>query len=234
MPELRVRGTGKTEFDLMPDLEQLRETILNKYSDLNATELPTSQIGPEGSDAIQRGIFAWIPDYDDVPLWTANQAISSPTPSFPNLSLYWSFTRHPEITLGNDTNDFIIVYGVNHVATGKATYSNFAVYGADIWNGVGSINDPDFNGTAEAYLPNDPNAKYLYVYKIARHANGDPHCFEVPTGPGAYGISLDQPLCILWRLYLEKATKTGPSYSEIVYDRAIKFSQKREAKGAGY
>jgi hypothetical protein len=112
MPELRVRGTGKTEFDLMPDLEQLREAILNKYSDLNAKELPTSQIGPEGSDAIQRGIFAWIPDYDDAPLWTANQAISSPMPSFPNLSQYWSFTRHPEITLGNDTNDFIIVYGV--------------------------------------------------------------------------------------------------------------------------
>lgn len=28
MPELRVRGTGKTEFDLMDDLEQLRKAIL--------------------------------------------------------------------------------------------------------------------------------------------------------------------------------------------------------------
>ena len=42
-PELRVRGTGQTEFDLMPDLEQLRDVILDKYSNLNATELPTSQ-----------------------------------------------------------------------------------------------------------------------------------------------------------------------------------------------
>ncbi len=41
MPEIRVRGTGKTEFDLMPDLEQLREAILNKYGNLNATELPS-------------------------------------------------------------------------------------------------------------------------------------------------------------------------------------------------
>jgi hypothetical protein len=145
----------------MPDLEELREAILHKYSGfgLNATELPTSQIGPEGTDAIQRGIFAWMPDYDDAPLWTANQTISSPTPSFPNLSQYWSFVRHPAITLGNDTNEFIIVYGINHAATGKATYSNFAVYGADIWNGVGPINDPDFNGTAEEYLPDNPNAK---------------------------------------------------------------------------
>ncbi len=85
----------------------------------------------------------------------------------------------------------------------------------------------NFNGTAEEYLPDNPNAKYLYVYKIARNCNGDPHCFEVPTGPGAYGIGLDQPLFIAWRSYLEKATKTGPSYSEIVYDRAIKFDPKK-------
>ena len=67
----------------------------------------------------------------------------------------------------------------------------------------------NFNGTAEEYLPDNPNAKYLYVYKIARNCNGDPHCFKVPTGPGAYGIGLDQPLFIAWRSYLEKATKTG-------------------------
>ena len=42
-PELRVRGTGTTEFDLMDDLEELEDAILNKYSELNATELPTSQ-----------------------------------------------------------------------------------------------------------------------------------------------------------------------------------------------
>ena len=57
-------------------------------------------------------------------------------------------------------------------------------------------------------------------------ASGDPHCYELPYGPGGYGISLDQPLFIGWRLYLEKATMTGPSYSEIVYDRAIKFRPK--------
>lgn len=61
--------------------------------------------------------------------------------------------RHPAITLGNDTDEFIIVYGINHVATGKASYSNFAVYGADAWNGKGAITDADFNGTAEEYLP---------------------------------------------------------------------------------
>ena len=226
-PELRVRGTGKTEFDLMDDLEELRIAILNKYNGSNATELPTSMTVPLGSDAIQRGIDAVGPNNDACYLWSANQTVSSPTPPFPNLSQYYEFSRNPPITLGNDTNEFIIVYGINHAATGKATYSNFGVYGADVWNGVGAIEDPVFNGTAEEYLPDNPNAKYLYVYKIARHANGDPHCFEVPYGVGAYGIELDQPLSIIWRIYLEKATKTGPSYSEIVYDRTIKFDSKK-------
>jgi hypothetical protein len=129
--------------------------------------------------------------------------------------------------LGNDTNEFIIVYGVNHVATGKATYENFGVYGADVWNGIGAISDAEFNGTAVEYLPDNPNAKYLYVYKVARNCNGDTHCFKVPYGPGGYGIQPNRPVFVFWRDYLEKATKTGPSYSEIVYDRAIKFSPKK-------
>jgi hypothetical protein len=222
-PELRVRGTGTTEFDLMDDLEELRIAILDKYSGLNVTELPTSVPLFAGSDAIQRGIDGLGPNNDACYLWSADEALSSQTPSFPDLSQYYGFLRDPAITLGNDTNEFIIVYGVNHVATGKVMYQNFALYGADVWNGVGMISDLDFNGTAEEYLPDNPNAKYLYVYKVARNCDGDPHCYELPYGAGAYGIELDQPLFIFWRSYLEESTKTGPSYSEIVYDRAIKF-----------
>ena len=223
-PTLRVRGTGTTEFDLMDDLEQLKKAILNEYSNLNATELPTSQTIPVGSDGIQRGIDVIGPNNDCCYLWSENQTVSSPTPPLPNLSQYYPFLQRP--ILGNDPNEFIIVYGVNHVATGKATYSNFALYGADAWNGIKAITNEDFNGSAGAYLPGNTNAKYFYVYKLARHCGGDPYCYEVPTGPGAYGIGLDQPLSICWRIYLEAATKTGPSYSEIVYDRAIKFDPK--------
>jgi hypothetical protein len=233
VPEQRVRGTGITEFDLMDDLEQLRNGILEKYSDLNARELPTSQWFPEGNDAFQKGINVYGPSSDACYLWTATQTLSAQIPwtddvskYYPWIDRYYPFQRDSEVTLGNDTNEFLILYGINHVAVGKAMYSNFGVYGAEGWNGVGAITDLDLNGTAQAYLPNNPNAKYLYVYKVARNRNGDPNCFEVPTGPRAYGIGLDQSLLIGWRLYLEKATKTGPSYSEIVYDRAIKFDPK--------
>ncbi|HOO53820.1 MAG TPA: hypothetical protein PLX30_06225 [Methanothrix sp.] len=223
MPEIRVRGTGTTEFDLMDDLEELRIAILDKYNGLKPTELPTSIGVPIGTDAIQRGIDGLGPSNDACYLWSASQTAAEPTPPFADLSQYYSYLQDSPITLGNDTNEFIIVYGVNHVATGKSTYSNFALYGADVWNGVGMITDVDFTGSAEEYLPDNPNAKYLYVYKVARNCEGDPHCYELPYGMGGYGIDLDQPLFIAWRMYLEEATKTGPSYSEIVYDRAIKF-----------
>ncbi|WP_229388219.1 hypothetical protein [Methanosarcina sp. DH2] len=223
-PELRVRGTGETEFDLMDDLEELRIAILEEYNASNATELPISVWAPVGTDAIQRGINVLGPNNDAAYLWTANQTISSPTPPFFDTSQYYPFLRDPAITLGNDSDEFIIVYGVNHVATGKAMYSNFAIYGADTWNGVRAISDADFSGSAEEYLPDNPNAEYLYVYKLARNCSeDDQYCYEVPYGQGARGIELDQPLFIGFRIYLENSTKTGPAYSEIVYDRAIKF-----------
>jgi hypothetical protein len=166
MPVIKARGTGKTEFDLMPDLEQLREAILNRYSSLNAIELPTSQGVPVGSDAIQRGIDALGPTNDACYLWTSDRIADLPTPPFPNLALYYGSLQNPPLTLGNDSNEFIIVYGVNHVATGKAIYGNFVPYGADAFNGVGMVTDAEFNGTAQEYLPDNPNAKYLYVYKM--------------------------------------------------------------------
>lgn len=40
VPILRVRGTGKTQLDLLP-VEELREAILAEYPHFQATELPT-------------------------------------------------------------------------------------------------------------------------------------------------------------------------------------------------
>lgn len=92
-PALRVRGTGTTEFDLLDDLEELRIAILDKYSGSNATELPTSVAVQPGTDSIQRGINAMAPDNDACYLWSAVQTVSSPTPPFPDLSLYYDFLR---------------------------------------------------------------------------------------------------------------------------------------------
>ena len=197
-PSLRVRGTGNTsELDLTSTLDELREAILKENEGANLTELTTQVWLYEGYDAIQRGIDVIGENRDT------------------------SYLRTDNFTLG--TNEFLIVYGVNHAMTERATYCNFGVYGADILNGVGAVADMDLNGTADGYLPGNPLAKYLYVYKVSRNCT-EPNCLFVPWGVKAHGIELDQPAFVGFRAYLEKTTKSGPIWSEIVYDRVIKFS----------
>jgi hypothetical protein len=201
-PELRVRGTGKTEVDLQPALDELRQAILAKYSDLSANELETSVWLPESYEAVQTETYVAGESRDTV------------------------YLRCDTFTLGDDPDEFVIVYGVNHAASGKATYSNCSFYGEAGWNGVAGIYSPQYTGSAEEYLPGNPLAKYLYVCKFARSCGPEKTCVVVPTGPGAYGVGLDEPAFVAIRAYLEPATKVGPAYPEMLYDRAIKFSSR--------
>ena len=199
-PELRVRGTGKTEVDLQPALDELRKAILAKHSSLAAQELETYVWLPESYDAVQRELYVAGESRDTV------------------------YLRCDNFTLGNAPDEFVVVYGVNHAASGKATYSNCNFYGEAGWNGVAGIYNTEYTGSAEPYLPGNPLAKYLYVCKFARGCGTEKTCVTVPTGPKAHGVELDQPAFIGFRAYLEPATRVGPNYTEILYDRVIKFS----------
>jgi hypothetical protein len=200
-PELRVRGTGATEVDLQPALDELRQAILAKYSNLSAKELETSLWLPESYEAVQTETYVAGESRDTV------------------------YLRCDTLTLGDDPDEFAIVYGVNHAATGKATYANCNFYGEAGWNGVTGIYNTEYAGSAEEYLPGNPLAKYLYVCKFARSCGSEQTCVAVPTGPKAHGVGLDEPAFIGFRAYMEPATKVGPSYTELLYDRVIKFNK---------
>jgi hypothetical protein len=199
-PELRVRGTGKTEVDFQPALDELRRAILAKHNSLAAKELETHIWLPESYEAVQTETYVAGESRDTVYL-------SSDT-----------------LTLSDNPDEFIIVYGVNHAASGKATYANCNFYGEAGWNGVAGIYNTQYAGTAESYLPGNPLAKYLYVCKFARSCGSEKACVAVPTGPKGHGVGLDEPAFIGFRAYLEPATKVGPAYTELLYDRVIKFS----------
>ena len=201
VPVLRVKGTGQTnELDLLPTQHELGQAILNKYSNLSARNLETRVAFKAGYDSIQRDTNALGDNRDTIYLRTKN------------------------FLLPSQPDNFVIVYGVNHVTTGKALYSNFSVYGRKALNGVGSVSNNSFP-TAEQFLAGNPNAKYFYVYKIARQcsANEEVACLAIPTGPGAAGIPLNQPAFVAFRAYLELATKVGPEFEELLYDQAIEF-----------
>jgi hypothetical protein len=200
-PQLRVRGTGKTEVDLQPALDELRQAILAKYSNLSANELETDLWLPESYDAVQTETYVAGESRDTV------------------------YLRSDTLTLGDNPDEFVIVYGVNHAVAGKATYANCNFYGEAGWNGVTGIYNTEYAGSAEEYLPGNPLAKYLYVCKFVRNCDSEKTCVAVPTGPGAYGVGLDEPAFIGFRAYLEPATKVGPAYSEILYDQVIKFNK---------
>jgi len=221
VPTLRIRGTGKTELDMLPAVEELRNAILARYGRLNATELPTCIALPEGFTAIQSNVNTIGGTRDatyfctaDVAAWTKRDDSS----------------RDAAFTLSDNPDDFIIIYGVNHEATGKATYANCVVYGLQYLNGVACIDSRAYDGSADDYIAGHPQSRYLYAWKIARRCYEDPRCLEVPAGPKRYGIELVDRLILLFRAYLEADTKVGPAPNELVMDRIIKFSPKTESK----
>ena len=201
VPELIPRGTGTTrELDLNDDLQELREAIVARYGKDHVKNLTTQVTIFEGYDAIQREIDILGDNRDAVYL---NTTITQ---------------------LGDKPGEAIIVYGVNHAATGKATYSNFAIYGLTALNGVGSISNKDLAGTTEKFLPDNPNAKYLYVAKVAREEDPNYTTLVVPSGVGPYGIEPNDTCYIGFRAYLEPETGVSPAWSEILYDRALKIN----------
>lgn len=201
IPDLIPRGNGDVhELDLMDDLKELRQAIIDRYDGYQADDMETKIWIFEGYDAIQRGIDALGDIRDTVYLNTTNTI------------------------LGDKTGECIIVYGVNHVATGKATYANFGLYGLAALNGIQGVSNHDYSGTAEEYLPGNPNAQYLYVAKISREEDGNPSTSVIPSGVGAHGVEPDEPCFIGFRVYVEPETSVGPAWNEIVYDRAIKIT----------
>lgn len=111
-------------------------------------------------------------------------------------------------------DSYILVLGVNHYMTGKATYMNLAPYYIPQALGVDAVDEADLFGSANRYLPRHPYRTYLYAYKIARDCNGDPDCMEISeTFPG---VPAGRAMSIMERAYLDPRTGIGPAYNEII------------------
>ena len=208
VPVLRVRGTGHTEMPLYPALKLLRLAILDTYAGMTAEELDSkisqNKQPPDGHEAIaekpyvalQRGKDAWGASRDNV-----------------------SITSYPNFRLRDGANEFVIVYGANHQATGKAIYASFTPYvDKDRWLGLpdGTItsNNYDAGGqpgdSARRFLcPDDPSTcaadvQYLYAWKVARHCGGEASCLELKA---EFVDMNEQPYqCNLYNWYLDPST----------------------------
>lgn len=204
------RGTGKHETEVMDspaeNLDTIRNAIIAEYADAyDYEELKTDIAVPEGLTAYYNDKNAQGDNRDTTYLMTK------------------------DFTLNSD-DDFIVVYGVNHTETGKARYSNAILYGRPMLNGVCSVYDSLFKGSADQYLGDDcKNPDQYYVYKMARTKMDDYTAvieYSTDNEKGKfYGVDNESNLLLAFRAYLDE-TNVGPSYYEIIYDRAIVFHKK--------
>ncbi|MBN1351286.1 T9SS type A sorting domain-containing protein [candidate division KSB1 bacterium] len=205
IPELRPRGTGSTEFHLNDGLEQLRQQIINRYiADCDTINLVSYQWIPEGYEAIETRFNARGENRDALYLRTA----------------LFQFQEH----------DIIIVFGVNHAKTNKATYCNAGILGAPALNGLGGVNNLEFQGTAQEFLADSILADNFYVWKFARTAIDERTYVIPPDSNHDYtGIDYGALALMIFRSYVEPATRVGPLASELIMDRAILFRPKSTA-----
>ena len=207
---LTARGTGEHEISKLKNgsqhLDEIREAIISQYAnEYDYEELSTDIAVPEG-------LTAYLNDRNA-------QGDNRDT----------AYVMTKDFTLNSD-EDFVVVYGVNHTQTGKALYSNAVLYARPMLNGVCSVYDSLFPGSATSYLEEDcDNADDYYVYKMARTQMDDyTAIIEHSTGNEKgkfYGVDNGDTLLLAFRAYMDE-NNVGASYYEIVYDRAIVFHKK--------
>lgn len=246
VPTLRVRGTGQTEMELYPAQQRLRQAILDKYEQAGYGEEQRKELDSKVWELVTRNDGRELKvEKPYVGLQRGIQVIGSSRDTN-------YLGTYPNFMLRENVDEFVIVYGVNHQETGKATYSSVSIYAdKDRWFGPangGTMTSPNFGDSARHYLPDDPAADILYAIKVARNCNGEDHCMEVQqpdfldiynqpykvnpgcilgdflTGENPHPWNLNEhEMFFLFRGYMEPATKVGPDDNELLYDRAIYF-----------
>lgn len=172
VPVLRVRGTGHTEMDLYPTLKLLRQAILDHYAGKQYKELDTKVYTGKTSNGAEVSLekpYAGL---------QRNVQTLGATRETNYLGTF------PNFRLRQGMDEFVIVYGVNHQLTGKATYSSISAYADKYrWFGVGTKLSTEFENSARDYLPTDqypdPNIDSLFAIKVGRDCTGELHCLEI-------------------------------------------------------
>ncbi len=127
----------------------------------------------------------------------------------------------------------MVAYGAHHRATGKATYSSVSVYAGGVSTvGLGTVQSPRLQGSAGAYISDQPNADMFYAWTFARTGGPIPSDLHVSTIPDAnvdFCGTPDRPvdlrtLRVGFRAYMEPPTKVRPAEPELLMDRLLLFT----------
>jgi hypothetical protein len=218
LPTQIEKGTGTNENEYENDLNSLTSETISFWENKQCHQTRQVQLYPidiEGIlNCIPNGIncggdnrdAAYFSDYDA------------------------SYTLQPE---GNAS--FLMVTGVNHNVSGKATYANLVVESAPqdqgvfnvSCNGRVGVNSNVYEGTASIFAPDLENTNALYAFAVSRNCtalsllagDGELGCLDVTSDM----VSETDPFRVVSRAYLEAATTTGPSYDELLWPLVTEF-----------
>jgi len=201
----RERGSGITENQLIPAMEQLRQAIIDYYSEEYwISELGTHiWLGKTGREAIDAR--------EDV-LGETRDTLYLNTDSF---------------QFNADT--VVLVYGVNHAMVPKSVYNNVSCYGAKYANGFGGITNDDYEGNVVRNIPlpegvSTDDMEKLYVWKFARTAlDDDTTVVPRDVAGNLKGINDGDEAFMAFRIYIDPNSPDllGPDPDEIIFDRAV-------------
>jgi hypothetical protein len=195
-PPLRVRGTGESE--RLAPLNRLVGGILDEYHPACVEmELAKPARHENGAFCLENMIPCFA-DCRDTPYLGRR------------------------VQLGPGPEDAVIVAGVDHEKTGKASFVNVVLTRLSDGTGLRSVVMRDLAGSGAAYLRWHPNGDAVWYVKFARRCDRDPYCFELTEREAPAGSWL----AVVTRAYLEPATKTAAKTtpavdSEIVFPRII-------------
>lgn len=218
VPPLRVSGTGTTELDLNPTLELLRQRIIERYPDYEAHDV-----------VLERGFEESYPGLQE------NLVIDPPVQGVGNANNDARYLISTNFSLPDGS--FLVVYGTDHVATGKAAYTSVSVYAdAEAALTLASKQHDELRGSARDFIADDPNADLFYAWAFSRAGEGGPtgsHTTTLaPTDTdycAQYGASRPVDMStaqVAVRAYQEPATGSRPALSELLLDRLLLFTPK--------
>jgi hypothetical protein len=193
---IAARGTGLDESELEDALEELGQGLFESF-------------------------FGWLPAAGEVStVWR------DPVACLGNLDCddgWPTRLRSESELLVLDAGAVLLVFGINHTRTGKATASHLSVIGARSDAGTATFDHHQMVGTARPWLGDSPHADDLYAVVFARDCSALPGlpCVEVPEV--CPGPAPEAEMYLQFDDWLEPETGSAPHESELTLPRAIKL-----------
>jgi len=189
-PTPRPAGGLTTELPLQPAVDELREAVLERWGDYPILDADASSNQPP----------------HDEPCW-------------PGCNRDSTYGGAPALVMPLEDTIDVIVFGVNHAASGMVSYANAFVLGTSNEDPAAFVDTTMMPGSADDYLPGHPDVDKLYVWRFSRSCGSDPYCSEVVQG--CPGLEADERPLLGWRTYLDPATGTHAELSHMIQDDAI-------------